>query len=309
MSKDIPPVTIVALCYNHSKYLEETLSSILNQTYPHVEVIVIDDASRDDSVSVLLNWLSTNAPCWKSILHQKNQGICKSLNESLRHAKGKYFKAIACDDVLMPHFIDEMVANFEQLPDNYALIYSDVLMIDEQSQIFGTTPFQERGWDTQEKIPSGKVFDQLAGCCFVPAPGTMMRTNVLQKIRFDESLLYEDWDMWLSIAKTYQIKGVNLKLVKYRIHQNSMYQTFSAGFIASSLKIAKKHIGYSKTADIKLKRFIIEWSLKYYLKNGKKQTYWLWCRYKYDKNLRNLSKVILSVAGIRNFKYILCKKN
>lgn len=150
METALPLVTVVGLCYNHSRYVVETLESIRQQSYPHLQVILIDDCSKDDSVSIVENWLRQHQLNWTFIKHEQNHGITKSLNESLLSAQGKYYKAIACDDVLLPHFISTMVERFEQLPNEYALIYSDVQTINEHSEVLGTTPFTERGWDAEE---------------------------------------------------------------------------------------------------------------------------------------------------------------
>lgn len=294
-----PLVTVVALCYNHRRYVVETLESIRKQTYPHLEVMVVDDCSTDDSVNIIQSWLAENAPEWIFIRHQQNKGVCKSLNETLDLAKGKYYKAIACDDVLLPQFISTMVERFEALSEDYAMIYSDVLTINEHSEVFGKSPFTERGWDSEEKVPSGKLFDQLAGWCFIPAPGTFMRTSVLQEIRFDENLMVEDWDMWLQMAKRYLIKGIPEAMVYYRIHSASMYQQKSPAYRDHELRTVEKHLGYSKAADEAIKDFIYRQSKLLYLHNGDRQLYWLWRRFLIHKTLKNFLHVLLGLLHIR----------
>lgn len=293
-----PIVTIAALCYNHTEYVVQTLESIYSQTYKNLQVIVVDDCSKDNTVSVVERWLKDRELSWIFIKHSSNMGVTKTLNETLELAQGKYFKAIACDDILLPHFINTMVECFERLPNDYGLIYSDVQTIDEQSQVFGLTPFKERGWDTEEKIPSGKLFDQLAGWCFIPAVGTFMSTRVLKEIRFDESLMFEDWDMWLQIAKKYKIKGIVDALAKYRIHKKSMYQTKSPEFWDHELRVVEKHLGYSSAADQRIKEFIYTKSILLYMNNGARPVHWLWRRFQIRKTPANLFHVFLALLGI-----------
>lgn len=298
MSTDLLLVTVVALCYNHSRYVLETLESIANQTYPHLEVIIVDDCSKDDSVALIENWLQQRRLNWTFIKHAQNKGIAKSLNETLDLAKGKYYKAIACDDVLLPHFICTMVERFEQLPNDYALIYSDVQTINEHSEVFGTTPFTERGWDTEEKVPSGKLFDQLAGWCFIPAVGTFLRTSVLKELRFDEQLMVEDWDMWLQISRKYKIKGIVPAMGKYRIHSASMYQQKSPAYRDHELRTLEKHLGYSKVADERINEFIYKQSIFLYMYNGNRPLHWLWRRFLIKKTIKNFLHVLLALLGI-----------
>jgi glycosyltransferase involved in cell wall biosynthesis len=298
MEQSFPLVTVVGLCYNHSCYVIETLESIKEQTYPNLEVIVIDDYSKDDSTEVVEKWLKQNQLHWKFIKHSSNQGVTKSLNESLELANGKYYKAVACDDVLMPEFISTMVSRFEELNEDYALIYSDVLTINDNSEVFGQTPFSERGWDAEEQIPSGKLFDQLAGWCFIPAVGTFMRTKVLREIRFDEKLMVEDWDMWLEISKRYLIKGILPAMGKYRIHNLSLYQQKSAAYRDHELRTLEKHLGFSKAADGGINEFIYYQSILLYMHNGNRPLHWLWKRFMIKKTFSNFLHVLLALFNI-----------
>lgn len=294
-----PLVTIVALCYNHSRYVLETLESIRRQTYPHLQVIVVDDCSKDDSVQVVRNWLQQEQLNWVFVPHATNMGITKTLNETLDLAQGKYYKAIACDDVLLPHFTSTMVERFEQLPEDYALLYSDVQTIDEHSEIFGTTPFTERGWDTDDKVPSGKLFELLADWCFIPAVGTFMRTSALRQNRFDEQLLFEDWDMWLQLSKRYLIKGIVPAMGYYRIHRASMFQQKSPAYRDHELRTVEKHLGYSKEADQKIYDYIYKQSILLYMHNGNRPLYWLWKRFLIKKTAANFLHVLLALFSIK----------
>jgi glycosyltransferase involved in cell wall biosynthesis len=298
MNTSLPMVTMVGLCYNQSRYIIESLESIRQQTYPNMQVILVDDCSKDDSVSVVESWLVEHQLNWIFIRHKENRGITRSLNETLELAKGKYYKAIACDDIILPQFISTMVDCFEQLPENFALIYSDVVTMDENSNDFGTTPFKERGWDVEEKVPSGSLFDMLAAWCFIPALGTFMRTSVLKKIKFDESLLIEDWDMWLQISKKYSIKGILPAMGRYRIHSASMYQKKSPAYRDHELRTMEKHLGYSKVADVKIKEFIYKNSILLYMHNGNRPLHWLWQRFQIKKTIENFMHVLLAIFYI-----------
>jgi glycosyltransferase involved in cell wall biosynthesis len=296
MQMALPLVTIVGLCYNHDRYVLETLESIREQSYQHLQVILIDDCSKDNSVSIVETWLKYNRLDWTFIRHEVNIGVTRSLNETLELAQGKYYKAIACDDVLMPNFISTMVERFDLLPDEYAMIYSDVQTINENSEVFGSTPFSERGWDTDEKVPSGELFDQLAGWCFIPAPGTLLRTRVLQEIRFDENLMIEDWDMWLQIAKRYKIKGIARAMVKYRIHSASMFQQKSPEYRDHELRTLEKHLGHSQVGDEIINNFIYNQSIILFLNNGNRSEYWLQKRFLQKKTFKNLFKYLKEIA-------------
>src|SRR4030088_2033773 len=90
-------VSTIVLSYNHCKYVLETLESVKAQTYQPTQLIILDDCSEDDSGAVIERWIQeSNVDC-TFIRHQKNQGICKSLNNALGVATGKYVSMVASD--------------------------------------------------------------------------------------------------------------------------------------------------------------------------------------------------------------------
>lgn len=299
MATSAPLVTVVALCYNHEKYVIETVASIVQQQYEPIEFIIIDDASKDASVSVIQNYIQQHNIQCKLIVHEQNMGICKSLNESLQYATGKYYKVIACDDILLPHCIETLVHTLETDIGGSVMAYADVTPINEHGELFGKTPFEERGWLVDSDVPSGNLFVQLAKLCFIPAPSVLMKTAIVRELKFDESLLFEDWDMWLRVAKKYSIKGIAQSVVKYRIHNNSMYISKSPTYRDAELKTAEKHLGENSEADVYLKTFIYENSILLYLHNGLRPLHWLWKRFLIKKSISNFLHVLLALAGIK----------
>lgn len=289
-----PLVTVVAVCYNHATYLVETLNSILIQSYGNIELIIVDDASKDGSPGLIETWITdTNCNCI-FVRNIENKGLCKTLNETLDIANGDFYKVIACDDILMPDAIKYLVNVFDRLSSDYALVYADVFPINEKGELVGISPFAERGWTTDAAIPSGELFVKLCEYCFIPAPSVMLRTIVVKKMRFDETLFIEDWDLWLRIAKKYLIKGVSRPIVKYRIHAFSMYQTKSPKFRDAELRIVEKHLGSDPKANGFIKDFIYRNSMLLYINGGLRPTYWLWRRFLIKKSPKNLFHVVSS---------------
>src|ERR1035441_9874426 len=94
-----PLVSTIVLSYNQSRFVLETLESVKAQTYKATQLIIVDDCSLDDSVATIDHWLQESGIHCEFIRHKKNQGICKSLNEALAVANGKYISMVASDDV------------------------------------------------------------------------------------------------------------------------------------------------------------------------------------------------------------------
>ena len=134
-----PLVSIVACCYNHEKYIEETLDSIISQTYGNIEIIIIDDFSTDQSVKKINMWIEENKCKCLFIKNTENLGVVKTLNKALKKCNGKYFSLIACDDIFLKKKIENQIKIFENLSEEFVAIYSDAYTIDENSSyLYGT---------------------------------------------------------------------------------------------------------------------------------------------------------------------------
>jgi glycosyltransferase involved in cell wall biosynthesis len=95
-----PLVSAIMLCYNQARFVVECLDGIKAQNYPNLELIVHDDASKDDSVAVIKGWLSKNSGIRHRFLRsESNLGICRSLNRAMSHTRGKYICGITADDI------------------------------------------------------------------------------------------------------------------------------------------------------------------------------------------------------------------
>ena len=181
-------------CYNHSRFVEECLDSVRHQTYPNLEVIIFDDWSKDNSISVINTWLKKHRLDWQFIPHTRNIGICASLNEVLRLARGKYISVVAADDVWLPDKTTRQVAMMEQMPKDIGVLYSDAFQINESGEAL-----PQMFIEAHRKLvtpPEGFLFDLLWEGNFIPAMATLIRRECFTLVgTYDEDLCFEDWDM------------------------------------------------------------------------------------------------------------------
>lgn len=219
-----PVVTVVALCYNHERFVIECLESIRAQTFQDFELIVTDDCSRDGSPELIRTWLAKFYPFAAFIQHKKNVGLCKTLNEVLAVAQGSFISMIATDDLWEPTKIEQQHAVMDAQPDNVAVVYSDALQIDESGALLDRT-FIAAHWPGKP-IPSGQLFGELADGNFIPAMATLIRLSALQGVGgYDERLTYEDYDMWLRLAHVYTFVYSPGTVARYRIVATSIVRT------------------------------------------------------------------------------------
>jgi glycosyltransferase involved in cell wall biosynthesis len=219
-----PLVTVMALCYNHERFVLECLESIRAQTFQDFRLIITDDASTDRSAELISGWIGRHRPDATFIRHTQNRGLCATLNEALTTVSTKYLAKIATDDLWMPEKLERQSTIMESLPDKVAVLYGDAYQIDEAG-----TLLPERFLKAYRIVgdpPTGDLFPRLVQRNFIPSLTTMIRMDCLREVGgYDERLAYEDWDMWLRISQRYEFAFFDYVSAKYRIVPNSMVRT------------------------------------------------------------------------------------
>ena len=118
-------VSIVIPVYNSEQFLKESLESILNQTYPNIEIICVDDGSTDNSLQILKSYSEKI-----TIISQKNQGLASALITGINNMHGKWFKWFSPDDVMYSHTIETLVNSAKKYPNT--IVYSNWKIINEK---------------------------------------------------------------------------------------------------------------------------------------------------------------------------------
>ena len=248
-----PLVSIVAACFNHATFLEETLDSIAAQDYPYIELIITDDGSKDNSVSLIKEWMKTASIPTILIANEQNLGICKTFNKGLAASKGNYFQVIACDDVMLPHKISTQVQALEQASAATVLVHTDALVLDTNSKLIHDSFHQF--WQLQP-IKRAPLLEQLIVQNSILAPSILMKRQLFVDLgAYDEQLCYEDWDAWLRLAAAdYDFLFLEEPLVYYRHFPSSNSQTssFQLKMAKDNIVLLDKHRGKSPSLDQKI---------------------------------------------------------
>lgn len=222
-----PAVTVIALCFNHSRFVLECLESIRAQSFQDFQLVVTDDASTDDSASQIEAWLATHYPQAIFIRHQRNRGLCATLNEALRRSVGEFISMIATDDAWEVDKISRQVALMRRVPASVAVVYSDAHQMNEHGQLIDQGFLAAHGVNGDG--PSGRIFSRIADGNFIPAMSTLIRRAALTHVGgYDERLTYEDFDMWLRLSSEFEFVFLPARLARYRVHSASMVRTIFA---------------------------------------------------------------------------------
>jgi glycosyltransferase involved in cell wall biosynthesis len=236
-----PLVSAIVICYNHARFVTECLEGVKAQHYPNLELIVHDDASRDDSVAVIKAWLARCDIPNRLLIQEKNQGVCRSLNHALSYASGKYVSGIAADDVWLTGKLLKQVELMERLPDKVGVVYSDALQIDEEGKPLSWNFIE--GHRRFKAMPEGNIHNVLWEGNFIPSMTTLVRRSCYDQTGlFDETLFYEDWDMLLRLSHWFDFVYSPEVSAKYRFVATSMARSQRARMLDATCQICAKHL-------------------------------------------------------------------
>ncbi len=212
-------VSIIIPAYNAEKYIKEALDSAIAQTYPNIEVIVVDDGSKDGTKKILEPYISTGKIVY---VYQENKGLAASRNAGIKKSKGAYIAFLDADDLFLSDKVGEQVRALEQNPE-FGVCYSDLLHFRE------TEP--RKFYHHRYHYPSGDIFGELLHRQFINPLAVMAHRDVFEKYgMFDESLRRsEDWDLWLRWAHA-DVKFLYLDkpLAHYRVRKAGNLSSLSS---------------------------------------------------------------------------------
>lgn len=214
----MPLVSVVCLCYNQERFVEAAIQSVLSQTYKNVQLIVVDDASTDNSVAIIKSVLAGN-PGIQFLELKDNLGNCKAFNLGLAQAKGFFIIDLAADDVLLPHRVEKGVQVLTEKGQGYGVHFSDAEIMDES----GMHLYNHSDRVPHETIPQGEVYKDIIERYFICPPTVMFTRAVMDVLGgYDETLSYEDFDFWIRSSRAFKYAYSPEVLVKRRISKNSL---------------------------------------------------------------------------------------
>ncbi len=207
-------VTIPTFNYGH--YIGKTIQSVLDQTFKDFEILILDNASTDDTKETVKGMEDGRIRYYKN---EYNIGFVNNLNRCIQLANGKYISILHADDVYLPQML-EIASEILDANPRVGFVYSAYYTTNTEGEIIDLArPFAtDHVWDSLEELR----FHLLGN--YVRCPTITVRSQVYQDVgMFDPSLHYaSDWDMWLRIElHGYQVAYVACPLAYYRIHDQS----------------------------------------------------------------------------------------
>jgi glycosyltransferase involved in cell wall biosynthesis len=213
-----PRVSVVIPCLNGRRFVEEAIDSVLGQTFPHLELVVIDDGSTDGSEEVIRAHVErSGAAAPVTVVAREHRGKGFTLNQGLDMARGEFFAALDADDVWEPDKLAGQVTAMERNGPDVAGTFSDAVVIDAQGRVIDRLGrlYPYRG---------GDIFMDLVFERFVPpSPTSLFRKRAIVRVGgYDQRRIAEDFDLWIRLARMYRFVFIPRALARYRIHGVNM---------------------------------------------------------------------------------------
>lgn len=207
----MPLVSVVMPVYNGERFLKSAVDSVLAQTFPDIELIIVDDGSTDGSYQIAMAY---SDPRVRVRRHERNLGIVEALNGGIKESLGQYICRMDADDVAVAKRIELQVRYMEK--NTYlAVVGANVILIDEDGAETGLMRYALASKEIKKTIFHHNPFAHGA---------TMIRKSVLKTCGlYDRRFLHnEDYDLWLRIAAQYEVANLPDFLLKRRVHTRSI---------------------------------------------------------------------------------------
>lgn len=237
-------VSVIVVSFNSSEFIEETLQSIYEQEYEKIELIIADDASTDDTQSIVENWEKKNASrffAFKKAFSTQNHGVTQNMINGIEKSSGKWIKLIAADDMLLPNCIKDNIQFAEQ--NNIEIVFSDMHYF---RVVQGEQSIQKMNNASLKSFCSLSCKDQkewLYRENVLPAPAGFFSRALYDKVGgFDPEIkMMEDWPFWIRVCQhNVRINYMPQYTIKYRINENSV--SHSKRFWVVQQQVKEKYI-------------------------------------------------------------------
>ncbi len=208
-----PKVSVITSVYNHEKYIEEAVRSVLNQTMPDLEMIIIDDGSTDKSYEICQKLQNNDQRI--RLKRQENQGQAKARNEGIKMANGEYLAVLDSDDFMDARALELQLKEFS-LDESYDVIYTAINVVNDNKEIVKAVRENE---EKQENFLAKMFFRNI-----MPNPHAILaKIKCFKNNLYDEKFICaEDYSLMLILAHKYRFHYLDLPLRFYRRHKTNM---------------------------------------------------------------------------------------
>lgn len=221
----MPQVSIITPCYNASRFISQTIDSVLSQTFTDWEMIIVDDGSKDDSSDIVEKYVKKDSRI--RLIQQPNGGSANARNHGIREATGRYIALLDADDLWLPQFLEKQIEFMKEK--NAICVYSSYKRIDENSNEI-LKPLICRPFVNYKKMQITNFIGCLTGLYDSSKYGKKYLDEKLKSIR-------DDYAYWLEIVKLENAAYGNPEVL-------ACYRVIKSSTTGNKLKLVKKQFWF-----------------------------------------------------------------
>jgi len=215
----LPLISVLVPAYNHEKYVEKTLKSVLEDNYPNKELIIINDGSTDNTGQIIedrVNLHENEIPI--KFQSRKNGGVTKTLNDLIDISNGEYIIFIHSDDYLLPGGILKRYEYLQEHPEKIA-VFADCIVIDKDGNKIHNSGLSDLYFADKRKYNDpDNLKKEIITNWSVPGGTIMVRKEAYKQFRYNEEFIIEDLDFYLYFASKNLIGFLDEAVSAYRVH-------------------------------------------------------------------------------------------
>jgi len=199
-----PLVSIVTPSFNQARFLKETIQSVIQQDYPHIEYLIVDGGSTDGSLDIIQSH-SKQIAWWIS---EPDLGQTDAINKGFSHANGQIFAWLNSDDTYLPQAISQAVDYLQANPE-IGMVYGNANLIDEKGEVIGKFPARQTDYYRLRR-----------GYVHIPQQASFFRAKLWQQVGPLDPTFYfaMDYDLWVRLARVSMLKHLSKDWANFRLH-------------------------------------------------------------------------------------------
>jgi glycosyltransferase involved in cell wall biosynthesis len=223
----MPLVSVLIPAFNHERFVQRCLDSVLEDPYPSKEIVIIDDGSTDRTAERIADWVARHGDELRvEFVRRENKGVAATLNELAVRARGEFFRLGASDDYLLPGGLDAQVRYLQAHPRKGAVIGDSVVVDRDGKKLHESGMCDLHGANKRLYRSDDGIRRAVIGQWAIGGPVTLIRKSALDTVaRWSEGLRIDDWDLFLRLAARDALGFIDVSVCAYRLHDTNLSKT------------------------------------------------------------------------------------
>jgi glycosyltransferase involved in cell wall biosynthesis len=226
-TRAFPLVSVLIPAFNHERFVQRCLDSVLEDPYPSKEIVIVDDGSTDRTGERIAEWVALHGHKLRvEYVRRENRGISATLNELAARAHGEFLRLGASDDYLLPGGMEALVNYLLMHPRKRAVVGDSIVIDGDDNRLHDSGMRDLHGADKRLYASDEGIQRAVITQWAIGGPVTLLRKSALETVdRWTEGLRIDDWDFFLRLAACDALGFIDVRVCAYRLHGSNVSKT------------------------------------------------------------------------------------